>query len=145
MGTNEQQGYERLSEGLLLKRDVLYQLLEEQKKLSEILVTEVDEPLLTRTLSHIELLQEEVTQLDDSFGLHHLEAVSASAEIEKIAIDILGLLQQIEEKTTHNTVTLQNQMGSMNEVLAEVTKKKKYISGYAPQLEKTPRYIDQKR
>jgi hypothetical protein len=30
-------------------------------------------------------------------------------------------------------------------VLAEVTKKKKYISGYAPQFEESPHYIDQKR
>lgn len=150
-------GKAEVLDGFNRKRDILKRLLLAHQKLADMLQLAVlpeNEP--DEVLGEIERLQHEVDELDrgkQASGVRieatnfETEHVSESmSEPEAVLVyELVNLLHQIDRLNSENASNFQRRLLTMNDALEEVSQKKKYISGYAPNYQSAPRYFDQKR
>lgn len=135
------------------KEAFLRELLEEHRLLAHELSragSDFDEEVILATLGRMEELQARVDAADvakateERNGLADASGTQYADSILRKKV-LLELLQQIDELARDNASKLQQRLATMNAVLTDVAQKKQFISGYAPTLGQSPRYIDDKR
>lgn len=135
------------------KESLLRELLEEHLRLERDLAragSDFDEEVVLAALVRMEELQARVDAADvakateERNGLADARGAQYADSILRKKV-LLELLQQIDELARDNASKLQQRLATMNAVLTDVAQKKQFISGYAPTLGQSPRYIDHKR
>jgi DNA-binding transcriptional regulator GbsR (MarR family) len=129
-------------EAFIQKRDSLKELLQCYRTLIESLSAPLDESFYEQ-IEEISSIQSQMEAIDKTFSMPAGEEYSNS-QVKQLAIEILDMLKESQQYVGILERRIQESMEINNTVLHEVMMKKKHISGYAPNLSASPRYIDSK-